>query len=270
MSVMPVLPKDAATVVLIRDGAPDGGGPEVLLVRRHARANFAAGAYVFPGGMLEENDYGQAAQSLSPGLSAEAAHGMIGDPHPCGKSLGLFVAGIRETFEEAGVLLAKKNGGPWLSTVAEEVAFASARERMYQGEIGFIPWVQSLGLTLATDDLVYFAHWITPASRPKRFDTRFFIVPVGRDVDVRTDRKEVFDRIWITPEEASRRLQRGELDLMRPTMANLELLAPYATSHEAVAAMRDRRVPTILPKIIETPDGGRIVLHPGDEGYDTI
>lgn len=257
-------------MVLIRDGAPDGGGPEILLVRRHARANFAAGAYVFPGGMLEENDCGQAAQSLSPGLSAEAAHGMIGDSHPHEKSLGLFVAGIRETFEEVGVLLAKKNGSPWLATAAEEEAFASARERMYQGEIGFIPWVQSLGLTLATDDLVYFAHWITPAIRPKRFDTRFFIVPVGRDVDVRTDRKEVFDRIWVTPEEASQRQQRGELELMRPTLANLELLAPYPTSQEAVAAMRERQVSHILPKVVETPDGGRIVLHPGEEGYDII
>lgn len=267
---MPVLPKDAATVVLIRDGAPGGGGPEVLLVRRHAHANFAAGAYVFPGGMLEESDYGQAAQGLSPGLSTEAAHGMIGDPHPCEKSLGLFVAGIRETFEEVGVLLAKKNGSPWLATMADEEAFASAREQMYQGEIGFISWVQGLGLTLATDDLVYFAHWITPAIRPKRFDTRFFIVQVDRDVDVRTDRKEVFDRVWITPEEASRRQQGGELELMRPTLANLELLAPYATSRQAVAAMRERQIPTILPKIVETPDGGRIVLHPGDEGYDTI
>jgi hypothetical protein len=127
-----------------------------------------------------------------------------------------------------------------------------------------------MGLTLATDELVYFAHWITPAIRPKRFDTRFFIAQLGPNVDVQTDRKEVFDRVWVTPAEAAEMHERGELDLMRPTLANLELLAPYASSQEAVEAMRQIQVPTILPKIIEGPDGSRVVLHPGDEGYDSL
>lgn len=267
---MPVEPKDASTVVLIRDQPEKNGRPEVLLVRRHARANFAAGAYVFPGGMLEEYDFGQAAQNLSPGLTAEAADGIIGGLNPRAKSLGLFVAGIRETFEEVGVLLAKQNGDAWQATNSEGQDFASAREQMYQGSLEFISWVEGKGLTLATDELVYFAHWITPAIRPKRFDTRFFIAQLGPDVEVQTDRKEVFDRIWVTPAEATEKQERGELELMRPTLANLELLAPYATSQEAVEAMKQRQVPTILPKIVEGPDGSRIVLHPGDEGYDAI
>lgn len=267
---MAVIPKDAATVVLMRDRRPDGGEPEVLLVRRHANANFGAGAYVFPGGMLEESDYSQDAQFLSPGLTAQAAHDMIGGLDPHEKSLGLFVAGIRETFEEVGGVLATKNGAPWQATMAEEREFASARERMYEGKLEFIPWVESLGLTLAAEELIYFAHWITPAIRPKRFDTRFFLAQVDRGVDVQTDRREVFDRVWVTPAEAAERSASGELELMRPTLANLKLLAPYATTAEAIAAMNEGQVSAILPKIIESADGGPIVLHPGDEGYDSI
>lgn len=266
---MPVAPKDAATVVLMRDRVPDGGEPEVLLVRRHPQANFAAGAHVFPGGMLEEGDYGEAARRLSPGLLACAAQSVIADIEPREKALGIFIAAIRETFEEVGVLLARdKNGSRWRTGERDGSALAEAREDMYRGSVDFISWVSGMQLTLATQDLVYFAHWITPDTRPKRFDTRFFLARVDRFVDVQTDRREVFDRLWVTPAEAVRRHEKGKLNLMTPTVKNLELLGNFSSTEEAIKTLKEAPVQTILPKIRFTPDGERKVLHPGDKDYD--
>src|SRR5215472_11930509 len=147
---VPVTPVPAATLLLVRDG-PEG--IEVLLTTRHAAAGFAAGAAVFPGGKLDADDHASA--------SADRA----GDPFR--------IAAIRETFEESGILLARRGlGDAMLSGAA--LAELVARD---PSPPDFAAFIERGALTLATDQLVPFAHWITPVDQPKRYDTRFFLAP---------------------------------------------------------------------------------------------
>ncbi len=108
---MPAKPRDAATLILLRDSCRHSGGIEVLLLRRHARSAFLPGAYVFPGGVVEETDFAPEMAALCSGLSFDQAHRIIKDVSPPQKSLGFFVAAIRESFEESGILLAHGNAG---------------------------------------------------------------------------------------------------------------------------------------------------------------
>lgn len=267
---MIVTPRDAATVVLMRDRRPGGGDPEVLLVRRHKRANFAAGAYVFPGGVLEEEDCSPLARRLSPRLAPEKAQASMAGREPPEKALGLLVAAIRETFEEVGVLLARTAGGERWNGEGQRAKLSAVRAKMNQGALGFLDWINEQDLRLATEELVFFAHWITPKDRPKRFDTRFFLIEVPPGLEVHTDELEVFEHVWLSPKDGNEAEESERLKLMTPTLKNLELLASFATTAEAVTTLRNREVPTILPKIFFTPEGERSVLHPGDAGYDDL
>ena len=243
----------------------------MLLVRRHARANFAAGVYVFPGGAVETEDCGAEALKLSAGLSPAEAQAVIEDDQPADRALGIFVAAIRETFEEVGILLAcMADGTRWMPDPTETDALAAVREEIYRGDLDFASWVRGRNLRLATGELVYFAHWITPEIRPRRFDTRFFLAEVAPGVDARPDDREVFDHVWISPREAGGLQEAGELRLMTPTLRNLELLAPFATTAEALAGLRNTSVQTILPKVEVMPGGATRILHPGDADYESV
>src|SRR5258706_13140517 len=150
----PVIPRPAATLLLLRDGPV---GLEVLMTARHEESGFAAGALVFPGGKVDPED--STLRRFCPGSEA------LDDV-----ALGFRIAAIRETFEECGILLARRRGASALLSAAE---FGELRR--HHGEAGdaprFAALVAAAGLELAADVLVPFAHWITPVDRPKRFDT---------------------------------------------------------------------------------------------------
>ncbi|MBI3993854.1 MAG: hypothetical protein HY342_11305 [Candidatus Lambdaproteobacteria bacterium] len=257
-------------MVLLRDRDAGGGPPEVLMLQRHAEDKFAAGAYVFPGGMLESIDYGPRALALSP-LGAREAGEALPDVSPAEKALGFFIAAIRETFEEAGILLARTpEGTRWHPTPRELPAVREARRALHAGRLDFVDWVRGMGLRLATDEFQYFAHWITPAVRPIRFDARFFAVEVGPDVTAEADLREVQAPIWVTPGEALERFQRKEVNLLGATRANLSLLARYPSTREALAALRERTVEAILPKLRNNPDGSVTPVFPWDAQYQTL
>ena len=155
------MPRPAATVLLLRDGA---GGIEVFMQVRHQDMKFASGALVFPGGRVDPEDHELATNAeLSP-----ATAGL--DP----LAGALRVAAIRETFEESGVLLARPRGEAALVS-AERLRGLSA------GAHGFAQMLTDEGLTLAADLLVHFAHWITPVHNPRRFDTHFFALATPFD-----------------------------------------------------------------------------------------
>jgi hypothetical protein len=141
---------------------------------------------------------------------------------------------------------------------------------MHGGTLGFLQWLKEQSLRLSSEELVFFAHWITPEIRPKRFDTRFFLVEVPSDVEVQPDGQEVFEHLWIRPREGVRLRKGDPLKLMTPTLRNLELLSKFSTTAEAVAALREAEVPTILSKPQLTADGNERFLHPGDKGYDAL
>jgi 8-oxo-dGTP pyrophosphatase MutT (NUDIX family) len=281
------VPRPAATVVLMRDragGAGRRGRPEVLLVERHGASAFGAGAYVFPGGIVEPGDGGPEAARLSPGLTpAQAAARMpdLADPHA---ALGHFVAAIRETFEEALVLLAEAPEGAQAAPAPEGAQAAPAperaqaalpstaeleavRARLHAGTAEFVPWLAQQGLRLATQRLVYFAHWITPEGVPLRFSARFFLVRAPEGAEVVPDRQEVLQHRWLEPAEAIAMRARGAIHLMDPTVRNLELLGRFASTEEAVRELGRREVRAIQPKLRRNADGTRRILYPWDPDY---
>jgi len=261
----PAVPREAATVVLMRDREADGL-PEVLMLQRHARDAFSANAYVFPGGMLEPADHSPLAVALSPGLTVAEAHRRMPDVQPPEKALGYAVAAIRETFEEARVLLARPAGGG--TAPVPGGGLTAAREALHAGELTFLDWIADRGLCLTPEKLVYFAHWITPEANPIRFTARFFITAAPPGAEAQSDQREVTRHVWLTPAEALRRYEAGRIKLVNATLKNLEWLATFASTDAALAGLSTHTVRTILPKHVTLPDGSSKTLLPGDPGYD--
>ena len=255
-----VTPKDAATVVLLRD---TGAGPEAYLLRRVSSMAFAAGMYVFPGGTVDPRDAdaavpwtGPAPQVWAGPLSADAS--LTG---------ALVCAAVRETFEESGVLLAGPDAG---SVVGDTTGadWEEDRQALLDRRLAFSELLRRRGLLLRADLLRPWAHWITPDFEERRYDTRFFVaaLPGGqrtRDVGGEADRVE-----WVRPADAVRARREGRLSLLPPTLVTLEELSAYPTVTEALAAADQRTIATIVPRPVLAGDEVRLLL-PGDPGYDT-
>jgi 8-oxo-dGTP pyrophosphatase MutT (NUDIX family) len=219
----PVTPVPAATLLLMRDGP---AGIEVLLTTRHGAAGFAAGATVFPGGKVDAGDRTRGGDALR-------------------------FAGIRETFEECGILLARRAGdGAMLSAAA--LAELLARQPSLTD---FGAFIDRAGLTPATDLLVPFAHWITPVDQPKRFDTHFFLAPAPPHQVARQDGHEAIVVHWLTAEGAIAAARRGEIKLVLPTRLNLLKLGRSNSVAEALEAARRSEIVTVQPDLVETAEG---------------
>jgi 8-oxo-dGTP pyrophosphatase MutT (NUDIX family) len=227
-------------VVILRDGA---GGIEVFMVERHREIEFASGALVFPGGKVDAEDSRFAWAEL-------AAHTL---PAP---DRSFFVAAGRETFEEAGLMLARRRGSDAIVDADTADGLVNAhRARLLKGETTFVDIVRSEGLVLAADLMVPFAHWITPERVPKRFDTHFFLVAAPVAQLGAHDGGESVDGLWIAPRHALADAQAGARTLVFATRMNLTKLARYRTVAEAVAATRAKPVVTVSPKVKRTPEG---------------
>jgi hypothetical protein len=145
--------------------------------------------------------------------------------------------------------------------------FAEYRRAVQADNRAFWDMVRAERLTLATDRLVYFAHWITPVVNPYRFDTRFFAAAAPAGQAASADEREITEVRWLTPREALDANARGELPLRGPTIKNLGLFDGAARGREALARLRGRPVRTIMPRVIGEGEARRILL-PGDPGYD--
>ena len=254
----PATPAHAATLVLLRDRP--AGGFDVLLMQRHRASKFAAGDFVFPGGKIEPDDAPADAATWCAGLDRQDMSRMLGTAHAPETALAYWIGAIRETFEEVGILLAR--GTRWPDPTRVE----TYRRACHADKQAFWTMLRTEGLTLATDRLVYFAHWITPEESPLRFDTRFFAAeaPAGQEATV--DGKEVIAVRWLSPREAIAAAARGEISLRNPTVRNLMLLEGTPSAAAALGRLAGRSVETIRPRVLE--EGGvRRVLMPGDPGY---
>ncbi len=223
----PVTPVPAATLLLLRDG-PEG--VEVLLTTRHTSAGFAAGAAVFPGGKLDAEDH----------VRAMAAG--VGD--------AFRIAAVRETFEESGILLARCAGRDILSGAELDELLA---RRSNTEDFG--AFVAHARLTLATDLLVPFAHWITPIDQPKRYDTRFFLAPAPAGQTARHDGHEAVEVHWLTPAGAIAAAREGRIKLVMATRLNLLKLGRNRTVAEALEAGRRSEIVTVQPELVQTAEG---------------
>jgi 8-oxo-dGTP pyrophosphatase MutT (NUDIX family) len=237
--------------VILRDGP---GGIEVFLVVRHRDIEFASGALVFPGGKVDAEDASDAWSELA--AKAPAAPGRA-----------FFVAAGRETFEEAGLVLARQRGSTELVDAATaERLVASHRAHLLKGETSFADIVRREGLTLALDLLVPFAHWVTPELLPKRFDTHFFLVAAPVSQLGAHDGSESVEGFWIAPQQALAEAQAGRHTLVFATRMNLTKLARHGTVADAVAAARAKPVVTVVPRVRHTPEG-RWLQIPAEADY---
>lgn len=225
---VPVTPVPAATLLLVRDG-PEG--IEVLLTTRHAAAGFAAGAAVFPGGKLDAAD------------RARATADRTGDPFR--------IAAIRETFEESGILLARRGAGGAMLSGAELAELVARRP----SPPDFGAFIERAALTLATDRLVPFAHWITPVDQPKRYDTRFFLAPAPPGQTARHDGHEAVEVHWLTAESAIAAARAGRIKLVMATRLNLLKLGRSKTVADALEAAGRSEIVTVEPELVQTDRG---------------
>ncbi len=213
----PLLP--AATVLLLRD-TPEG--LEVLMTRRSARASFAPGAYVFPGGRIEE---------------ADAVAQAVATRRPTQSDLQLTqsVAAVRECFEELGVLLARHPDGRPIDPEA-----VAAMDRSTTSAVALAEQCAARGLLLATDQVYTLAHWITDRDLPKRFDVPFLVARMPEGQTPVADEAEQFEPCWVRPADALARHQAGGFFMIFPTLRTLERLASYATVDAALDACANR------------------------------
>jgi len=266
-----IVPKDAATLMLLRDApAGQGGRPEdarmqVLMLLRNARSTWAGGISLFPGGAVDDADRAEEMSRFCRGRDDAGASRLLGLDRG---GLGYFVAAVRECFEEAGILLASAGGRPLSFEDAETASrFEEHRRRLNAGSTSLGAICAAEGLTLELGGLRYFSHWITPEGSERRYDTRFFVAAVPAGQQALHDDDEVVASVWIEPPEALRRNGRGEIDLWLPTIKNLEALSRFPTAADLMAAPAAATVPVVRPRITVEGEAARIVL-PGDEDYE--
>jgi 8-oxo-dGTP pyrophosphatase MutT (NUDIX family) len=249
--------RDAATIVLLRDGAP---GLEAYLLRRVSSMAFAAGMHVFPGGRVDPEDtgahtewYGTRPQDWTGVLSADPrlAHGLV-------------CAAVRETFEESGVLLA--GAGPDDVADVSSADWEADRLALIDRQVSLSGLLQRRGLGLRADLLRPWAHWITPEIEPRRYDTRFFVAALPPGQRTRDVGGEADASMWLTPGEALDRHGRGQLEMLPPTVITLTELSEYATTAKVMAAAVERDIAPVLPKIVLSGDEVEMLL-PHEEGY---
>lgn len=252
--------RDAATVMLLRDGSD---GPEVCLMQRNLNSDFVGGAYVFPGGAVDPADAEVAVAQRCPDLDDVEASRRLG---LAVGGLAFWVAAIRESFEEAGVLLARHADGRRLDLSGPGTAerFAGHRDDVDNERRTIAEIAVQEDLHLDVGQLHYFSRWITPLGAHRRYDTRFFVCAAPEGQEVVEDSRELIGTQWLTPAEALRRHDAGDITMIFPTVRTLVALSRFDRADAVLDHARAQsRVEGILPTISDGDDGMRIVL-PGD------
>src|SRR4051812_19351320 len=252
----PAEPRQAATVLLLRDGEP---GLEVYLLRRTKGMPFAGGMTAYPGGGGDPRDGDTEVAWFGPSPAQWAT--AFGCDQRTAREL--VCAAVRETFEEAGVLLA---GDPEGGRVVPDVSgddWEDQRQALLSRELSLAELLAGRGLALRSDLLRPFAHWITPPVEPRRYDTKFFAaaLPVGQEA--RHVSGEADEVSWLTPEAALHEMRAGTRPMLPPTIHTLGQLQPFADVAAALAGSPPEPLHPISPTFVTEPDGRWAVLPDG-------
>ena len=208
-------PLPAASVLVIREPL------EILMLRRHEKSSFVPNAWVFPGGITEQLDVDLARE--------------IGD----GSELAAMrITAARETFEETGV---------WLGSPLQDAD--AKRKRLLAGNLSFRQLLSESSLDL--DALVWTSRWITPVGLPKRFDTYFFIVKASADFEATPEDREAVEVTWVHPANALARHAAGEMQMVFPTLRNLEALAGFDDVDALIESRRGMVIEPVLPVLVD-------------------
>jgi len=224
------------------------------------------GAHVFPGGRVDESDHLEDAAQVCDGI--DAAGDRMRDLSPQ-DALAHHVAAIRELFEEAEILLARRDAAIVGIDADASTRFSGYRQQLVGGTISLLEMASRERLRFALDELAYFAHWVTPEVETKRFDTRFFAASAPANQDAAHDESETTHGEWMRPADALARCLAGEIALPPPTWTTLRQLEAFATVEDAMTWARTREVPRVQPEVRQERDR-RTVLLPGDALVDKI
>jgi 8-oxo-dGTP pyrophosphatase MutT (NUDIX family) len=273
--VAPAPPRDAATVMVLRSagGTPrppaaagppagDGAGVEVLMLRRTAAMKFAPGAYVFPGGSVDPADYGAEVGWQGPSPAEFGAR--LGAAPEVARAL--VCAAVRETFEEAGVLLAGAPDGPLAAPSGP--SWEADRMAVASGALPLAELLARRGLVLRADLLVPWARWITPEGEPRRFDARFFAAALPDGQEAVGHAAEADHVAWLRPADAIDAAKAGELSLLPPTATTLgEFASAVAAGAGAADILGTRRVIAPVQPRLVLEDGAAWLVIPDGVGY---
>ena len=250
-----VAARPASTILLLRDGAERE--IEVFMMVRHHEIEFSSGALVFPGGSVDPDDREIIARlELHAGEGYDAA------------ALSFRIAAVRETFEESGILLARPRGSKDLVDAKQAARIAAGyRVALSERKTSFLKILDETGMVLALDELVPYAHWVTPEGMPKRFDTWFFLAAAPPEQLGAHDGRESTDSLWLSPREAVAGGESGRFKLPFPTTRNLIKLGKQSDVKAALDDARRRPVVTVMP-VMTTLNGGRQLRIPREAGYD--
>lgn len=257
-SLVPVDPRRAATVMLLRD-TPDG--PAVHMLRRRASMAFAGGAYAYPGGGVdprdEEHQVGWAGPSREDWAARLGTDPLTAQAIVCGA--------VRETFEEAGVLLAGRTPDEIVGDTTGD-DWEADRQALVARELSFAEFLDRRGLRLRSDLLGAWARWITPEFEPRRYDTWFFVAALPEGQRTRNASTEADRTVWIRPADAAAGYDKGELLMMPPTISTLRSLEPYGSAAGALAAAVEQDLTPVLAQA--TLEDGELVLSwPGHDEF---
>ena len=251
-------PAPSATVMVLRDG-PDG--LEVLMVKRHSNSGVLGGVHVFPGGKLDALDCQTPLSQLEQSAEALAAS-LCEESLDLATGAGLYVAALRETFEECGLLLHRE---------LPLYVLGELRQQVRDG-LGFVAAMAQLGLPLQTSSLKPWARWITPrvpSVMNRRFDARFFVALAPAGQEALHDDHEVTEAVWLTPEAGLRQYWSGELGLVPAQILSLSQLVRYASAADVMNAASARPPFLIAPEPMEL-EGQRVMCYPGDPSHSVM
>ncbi len=243
-------PRDAATVLMLRHAPP---GLEVFLVKRHGLSDVLGGAYVFPGGKLDASD-AQVDPARHLDQDPQTLHAALGEPQTAvGTAASLYVAALREAFEESRVLFTDDIG--------------TARAALSQGQgLPFNTMLETLSVRLHTRNVLPWSRWITPrmpSITNKRFDTRFFVAAMPAEQEARHDEHETTESAWLQPRTALTQYWNGDIELAPPQIMSLAHLARHTTVASVMEAASRRLPPVVLPESYDDA-GTRVLCYPGD------
>lgn len=243
--------RDASTVILLRD---TNAGVETFMVCRHQKSGFMGGAHVFPGGKLDDEDLSDAWAPYIEGTDASIAQRLA--ESDSARSRGLLVAGIRETFEEAGVLLAQ---------TARDADLKNARRRLYEGT-PFVSLANELTMRIDAHSLTPYARWVTPELESRRFDTRFYVSVVPQGQQASHDGSETTSAAWLRPAAALDQMRSGMIKLAPPTVRTLAWLSEFDATRSIIDNAASRPPPLVRPRIVTGGDSWFLAL-PGDPDH---
>ncbi len=258
--------KPAATLILVRPQVvkPNGNALQVYLLKRSEKCRFMPGAHVFPGGMVDPEDRGLETWANHMDMAPKDMQRKLGaSTLTVDDTLSFVMAAIRETFEEAGVLLGsrKETMDLGLKSLLEQRGRGDLEAGWFKARMTGEDWM------LAVSRLCRWSHWITPRLMKLRFDTRFFLALMPENQVCRPDKKETTEGLWVTPQEALTGNLSGEIPLSPPAVVTLQGLQAYACMDDLMKAAAERSWGNVIEPRLVPMDRGAMIIEPWDPMY---